>query len=175
MGFDIYGRNPTSEAGDYMRFSCWSWRPLLYLIGEESSDLLDRKALAALESNDGEGPTNQLVCNEIASRLERFLAVSDETEFTLIQRPQTLLWIRRRKTTSRYRVSRARIEEFILFLRNCGGFYVIQTAFVTIIFSLAFLNTPWHRVRAATHQFSIKTHTAKRLSLRAVCGHGVSA
>ena len=175
MGFDIYGRNPTSEVGVYIRFSCWAWRPLLYLIGETSCDLLDRKAFAALGSNDGEGPTTQHVCDDIASRLERFLAHSNETEFTQIQRTPTVQWISRRTTNSPYGVTRDDIEEFIEFLRNCGGFYVIQLAFVALNFSLAFFNTPWHRVRAAARNSLSNSLTSMGLQLHAICAQGISS
>jgi hypothetical protein len=38
MGMDVYGRNPTSEAGKYFRANVWSWRPIHALIEQECAD-----------------------------------------------------------------------------------------------------------------------------------------
>ena len=175
MGFSIYGRIPSSKAGEYFFASCWTWRPIVFLIGEVCGDLLDKRTLVALGSNDGVGPTSQVVCDEMASRLQRILSNCSESEFTRIQRPTILQFIRRRKPISPYRVSRDRLQEFVLFLRDCGGFCVLQMAFVSVIYSLAFFNTPWHRVRAAVRQYPTKPFALLKLTLRALCGHGVSA
>ena len=145
MGFCIYGRCPSSKGGECFSASSWTWRPLVYLIAETCSDLLDKRMLVTLGSNDGHGPTKQDVCDEMASRLQRFLASCNESKFTRIQRPPILQFIGRRKSDSPYRVSRERVEEFILFLQDCGGFYVLQMAFCSPILSLDFFYTPWHR------------------------------
>lgn len=175
MSFGVYGRKPSSEAGACFFTSCWTWRPIVFLIEEACGELLDKRTLVALGCNGGVGPTSQDVCDEMASRLQRILSNCSESEFTRIQRPTILQFIGRRNSISPYRVSRDRVQEFVLFLQDCGGFYVIQMAFVSFIYSLAFFNTPWHRVRAVFRQYPTKPFTILELSLRALCGHGVAA
>lgn len=174
MGFGVYGRKPSSKAGECFSASCWTWRPLLYLIGEQCRDVLDRRTLAAMGSNDGAGPASLDLCDEMAYRLERFLSNCTASEFTRIRRPQILQWIRRRKSNSPYRVSRDQVELFILFLRKCGGFYVIQMAFVSVIFPLVFLNTPWHPLGADASSIQSKPFPLLNLLMHAFCPHEVS-
>jgi hypothetical protein len=73
MGMDIYGRNPTSEAGKFFQANVWSWHPIHTLIEQECADLLDPKLLEKLGFNDGDGPEDQETCTAMANRFERWL------------------------------------------------------------------------------------------------------
>jgi len=73
MGMDVYGRNPSSEEGEYFRANIWSWRPIHMLIVELCSDLLNEEMLHSLGFNDGAGPESQEICTEMANRFDHWL------------------------------------------------------------------------------------------------------
>src|SRR5262249_6936091 len=73
MGMDVYGRKPTSPAGEYFWANVWAWHPIHGLLVELCSDLLDEDLLRRLSYNDGVGPKDQKTCTEIANRFDRWL------------------------------------------------------------------------------------------------------
>jgi hypothetical protein len=134
MGMDVYGRKPSSPAGEYFRANVWSWHPIHVLIEELCSDLLDEKTLEKLAFNDGAGPKKQKTCTAMASRFEAWmehhteghrvesdLQVTKEGRFVpeseLAANPDL-------ETVSPYRVTDEHLKEWVEFLRHCGGFEV---------------------------------------------------
>jgi len=133
-GMDIYGRNPSSEAGKYFRANIWSWRPIHALIEQECADLLDAELLERLGYNNGAGPKDQETCTAMANRFERWLehhvgghALDSELQITPEGRfvsederadnPEL-------ETVSPYGVEDEHLKEWVEFLRHCGGFEV---------------------------------------------------
>ena len=53
MGMDVYGKAPTSVAGEYFRNNVWWWRPLADFVTTEHADLTS--ACHYWHSNDGDG------------------------------------------------------------------------------------------------------------------------
>lgn len=53
MGMDVYGKAPTSKAGEYFRNNVWWWRPLANLCLEMAPDLC--APCTHWHSNDGDG------------------------------------------------------------------------------------------------------------------------
>lgn len=54
MGMDVYGKEPTTEAGEYFRNSVWWWRPLAkYILETAPTDITD--TCEHWGSNDGDG------------------------------------------------------------------------------------------------------------------------
>lgn len=54
MGMDVYGRNPSSETGEYFRNNVWWWRPLAdYIIQQAPEHLVVQ--CRHWHSNDGDG------------------------------------------------------------------------------------------------------------------------
>jgi hypothetical protein len=135
MGMDVYGRNPSEECGEYFRACIWSWAPLYEQVGLLCADLLDSEVLMSMAYNDGAGPDDQDTCSRMAERFESALAIHQDG-FTLpaesvrvteegrvvsqeeIARNPTL------KTYSPYKIRREHVQEWIRFLRHCGGFEV---------------------------------------------------
>lgn len=53
MGMDVYGKNPTSEVGEYYRQSVWGWHPLWHYV-----ELYHEQYASKVQhghSNDGDG------------------------------------------------------------------------------------------------------------------------
>src|SRR5947209_5860046 len=73
MGMDVFGRKPTSEAGEYFRANVWGWGPIHALMVELCSDLLGEGLLDQLAYNNGAGPADPDTCTEIANRFGRWL------------------------------------------------------------------------------------------------------
>lgn len=139
MGMDVFGLGPAGNgAGSYFRASIWEWRPILERLTLLCGDILDDDMLNAMSVNEGAGPEDQETCDAMAERLERWLAEDSRDEFFLendwsilrvdsegrflsekeLAENPTLV------TYSPYSVSRSGLEEFVTFLRNCGGFSV---------------------------------------------------
>jgi hypothetical protein len=117
MGFDIYGRKPSSDAGKYFRNTIWWWRPLRLLITLSCADILTIEDMRKLEFNDGHLYSPKKA-EAIASRLgeiaaDEKLLSSYETEIKRVL-PEIYkdCW------------SKDNILEFVEFLRNSGGFQV---------------------------------------------------
>ena len=135
MGMDVNGRNPDSPAGVYFRANVWSWRPIHALIIELCSDLLDEKTIEAIGYNDGNGPSDQRTCTEMATRFELWMEhhvqgleleipgvrVTEDGHFVpeeeLAEHPDI-------ETRTPYGVEDLHLKEWIEFLRHCGGFEV---------------------------------------------------
>ena len=138
MGMDVYGVKPVSETGEYFRASIWMWRPIWERMALLCGDLLNEELLIGMAHNTGWGPKSQETCNKIASRLEVWLAEDSRDEFFLENDKSTLRVTLdgrlvsdkelaaepKLETKSPYAVSREELQEFIDFLRSCGGFCV---------------------------------------------------
>lgn len=124
--------------GRYFRASIWSWFPLWDRLVELCSDFLGDDLLRAMTYNDGAGPGDQETCNKIAERLESWIAVDSSDVFYRLFDNSGLRVTQDGKfvsdaeleknsaiaTRSPYSIDRTHIEEFVRFLRSCGGFSV---------------------------------------------------
>ena len=54
MGMDVYGKNPTNEAGKYFRNNVWWWRPLATYILETAPQSITSQC-EHWGTNDGDG------------------------------------------------------------------------------------------------------------------------
>ncbi len=134
MAMDVYGRKPSSPAGEYFRANVWSWRPIHVLMIELCSDLLNPKTLSKMALNDGAGPKAQKTCTEMAKRFEQWMehhtegyTVESDLRITLEGRfvsAEELAANPDLETTTPYGVSDEHLKEWIEFLRHCGGFQV---------------------------------------------------
>lgn len=55
MGMDVFGKNPTSEAGEYFRNNVWWWRPLWQYCCEVGASVITDELAEAGCYNDGAG------------------------------------------------------------------------------------------------------------------------
>jgi hypothetical protein len=147
MGMDVYGKDASSEVGEYFRANCWSWRPIHLAIWECASDIIDADVIDQMACNDGAGLDTQDQCNELADRLEAWMQVEipdedifqpdqyNDPEFQVTEngqflgKDQTVMKDGKRvpyegETHSPYVVHKEHLEEFVGFLRQCGGFEV---------------------------------------------------
>ena len=134
MGMDVYGKDPSSECGQYFRANIWSWRPILDQIVATCRDLVDDELLEAMAYNDGAGPDDQVTCDEMADRLEEVLVLQPEgfsVESDLIVDEQGRLQSKdtvEENPTGNHRpayfAASEHVRQWIEFLRHCGGFEV---------------------------------------------------
>jgi hypothetical protein len=134
MGMDVCGRKSRSKAGECFRANCQSWRPLLALIEELCSDLLDEYTLEGLGYNSGVGPDDQKTCTEMARRFEAWaeqhppVFVPDfgvwVTAYGRVMVPAELAKNPEVEGTLSYKVRDDYLTKWIEFLRDCGGFEV---------------------------------------------------
>ena len=135
--FDKKSEYEAANPGTYFRASVWSWRPILDIIHNECSHLLDAKTLEGLAFNDGCGPDDQETCTEMAKCIEGFIRCSElfdgdggvyELESTLrVKKGGELIDVGadeelHNQTRSAYGVDFAHLLDFCKFLRSCGGF-----------------------------------------------------
>jgi hypothetical protein len=113
MGMDVYGNDPTSERGSYFRNNWWWWRPVAYYICEVAPDIASR--CEHWQSNEGDGLEEE-DCLELADFLQRE-----------IDSGRTAVWVEQYLKTQEgdewgYFASVENMQEFVKFLRECGGF-----------------------------------------------------
>jgi hypothetical protein len=136
MGMDVYGReNPQA----YFHATVWQWRPIHCLICAANARFklgFTAELLAAIAGNDGAGLESQADCNRLADALARLQHETASTTFSLDSDPQkvekTIYELIKPlinagwdiKSQRHYATTSHHLEEFIRFLRECGGFMV---------------------------------------------------
>jgi hypothetical protein len=133
MGMDVFG---IADPSCYFRASVWSWRPLAYLIEEANIRFavgISEETLELMHYNQGAGVRSQSQCYALADALERILAETTHHAFTLDSDGMGVEGVIEAALSASgwtfnggcpYRIDREHVEEFIRFLRVCGGFEV---------------------------------------------------
>ncbi len=130
-----FAADPSAKEGEYFRANIWAWDPIHYLMGEVCLDLLDDEVYWAMACNGGKGPRGQTVCAEMAARFAEWLSKFSGDTYI---RESTLRVVQNGRFVSEkeiaenpslrhrsaYRVRREHLQEWIVFLRHCGGFEV---------------------------------------------------
>ena len=139
MGMDLEGRHPLNESGVYFRANIWAWRPIHDLICKLGSDLISNTVLMHMSGNGGGGPKSSDVCRTLADRFSIWLEHNidghsvDGGCYVLVAKSShggqpfatsEQVADPNIKTESAYKVCDDHLQEFVSFLRNCGGFQV---------------------------------------------------
>ena len=152
MGMDVYGKHPSCEDGKYYRASIWSWRVIHAIVGlaNQRVPIITNELYDSMSYNDGAGLEDQTSCNELADCLEElikdpyvlrkyeFVVGSDINGDILISFKVNKKFAIDSKNIfvkegdkipiddlrSPYYISIGDINDFIKFLRSCGGFQV---------------------------------------------------
>lgn len=171
MGMDVYGKKPTTEAGQYFRNNCWWWRPLAQYACSVAPEITAK--CKYWQSNDGDGLGDEdskrladVLQDEIDSgRCEAYalnydLTLRAEPDQTCslcngsgvrtdvvgveMKMPERVVSVdaghhragqtgycngcngkgSRRPDSNSYPFSVENVQEFIEFLRGCGGFEI---------------------------------------------------
>ena len=134
-----YDVNP----GDYFRANVWGWRPLCEIMWESGACYeMPTKEWDGMAYNDGHGAENQEQCNRMVAKLKSWMMEKiwdDDGTYTpeafkkedMLVCAETGTFVRKAEaelkgidTRSPYRVSKERVEDWIAFLSECGGFKV---------------------------------------------------
>jgi len=143
MGMDCMGDNPQSKQGEYFRANIWSWGPIHHLICHYCDQhknvfgrtLIDDETLTHMSVNDGEGPADHKTCEILADYLDSYLKNEMdgdvlECEYGPYVCTETGKFLsdyesgQASETRRAYRVDRDHLQEFVGFLKECGGFRV---------------------------------------------------
>ncbi len=135
MGMDVLGRDPSGARGEYFRANVWAWRPIHELIGKLCDDLLDDELHLAMGFNGGDGPEEKAVCAEMARRFEDWLSTFPDDEYVLesdCRVDESGHFVTEKeiaenpsiKHRSAYSIARRHLQQWIGFLKECGGFSV---------------------------------------------------
>jgi len=120
MGMDVFGTN-----GNYFRANIWQWRAICYAMDLSGFDVPD-----GWHINDGEGLQTQEECDILVEGLEHFLISWDadrltyESRVTRVDDEGHFVDPGTPNSHSPYWVDRVQLEEFIDFLKACGGFAI---------------------------------------------------
>ena len=135
---EYYRLNP----GDYFRANVWGWRPLMEAMWESGACYdLPTKSWQGMAYNDGHGAPDQATCDRMIAKLEAWVELTtfdnDGAWTPEAFKEDTMLvtssgcFISREEadlkgieTHSAYRLYKVRMEAWIKFLSECGGFKV---------------------------------------------------
>ena len=104
--------------GVYFRANVWAWRPILDMIyaADERHELgIPEQTLTHMGFNDGAGLDNQADCDALADAMEDLLKEEGDVITWDCGDPDF---------KDAYRVGKSHVQDFIGFLRECGGFSV---------------------------------------------------
>ena len=145
MSLKMEARSTDNAGRGTFSLSCWEWAPLYSLLVGYCSSLIDEDTLRKLADLGGEGPRVQDSCDLVANALELaiyvveperhgkdsidvFAIASEELRVNEKGNQLTQAGLEDseqfRNSVTPYQISTERIEEFIAFLRQCGGFKV---------------------------------------------------
>jgi hypothetical protein len=125
MGMDIYGLKATAEAGNYFRANIWGWSPILG-IAQSANEIYGLGIdMSAWSFNDGAGLKTQDECNQLADAMENLLTMEGNTiKADHMECATALAAALGMKTQEQAETTREHAQEFVTFLRNCGGFQI---------------------------------------------------
>jgi hypothetical protein len=133
MGFDVYGKNAASDAGEYFRASVWSWRPIIDLMfearmitDEEAHDwsFNEGRGRDAQGAKDlGEAMSKWLADNPKAPGFSQVLDPTNPYELASVGGVLTSK-LDTPGAKSPYSTDRTHLQEWARFLLSCGGFEV---------------------------------------------------
>ena len=128
MGMDVYGKSPTTEVGAYFRKNVWGWHPLWNMCADLSPDIAGKVEYA--HTNDGDG-----LCGHDArllgrvlwdglwdGRVDQWIANDGESVDTIYGAES--IFFPDGRPENLYATDRQSVENFALFLRDCGGFEI---------------------------------------------------
>ena len=143
MSLKMEARSKENAGQGTFSLSCWEWAPLYSLLVGYCSSLIDEDTLRKLADLGGEGPEVQDSCDLVANALElaihiieperagqhRIDVFASASEDLRVNEEGNQLTPgeledseKFRNSVTPYRITTERIEEFISFLRQCGGF-----------------------------------------------------
>lgn len=132
MGMDVYGMDPTSEAGTYFRANVWSWSAILERIA--ATGVLPDEMVAEMGYNSGAGPDATLA-GVLADALEAMFRDADEDGIVVAMNEdgkngtamvglEALRFLTGSTAGADFSTDVAHVREFIAFARASGGFEV---------------------------------------------------
>ena len=118
MGMDIYGNN-----GEDFSVSIFNWPAYLHAMEASGLDVPDD-----WQYNDGAGLTSQSECDRYANALERWLGNAGISSVVLSPSNignRVLVEAFRQQPVTAVSVRTERLQDWIRFLRSCGGFRIL--------------------------------------------------
>ncbi len=132
MGMDVYGNKPANSKGEYFRSSIWGWPNIITVMAACGYDVPP-----SWHQNEGEGLATQESCDQLADMMDGFLSEKKDvmvpvcTEFgaevnnVLRKTGQDMFaGIKKIEPEDIKPLNVEFVQEFITFLRACGGFRI---------------------------------------------------
>lgn len=133
MGMDVYGNEPANSKGEYFRSSIWGWPNITTVMEACGYDVPQSWYM-----NDGEGLTTQESCDQLADMMDGFLSEKKDVSVPTCTAFGAQVTNMLNKdlpddieidmpTVDPTEVKPLNVEfvqEFITFLRACGGFRI---------------------------------------------------
>ncbi len=123
MGMDVYGKAHTRPEGKYFRVNIWGWGPICEFMEQAGFEVPE-----SWHMNDGAGLATQAECDTLAEKLQVFLREQEFSKLSLLSDLQVdstgRFLPKGQQGESPYSVRREKLEDWIRFLRACGGFEI---------------------------------------------------
>jgi hypothetical protein len=125
MGMDVYGNDPLNADGEYFRNNVWWWGPLWEYCHDVAPELASKVTYGF--SNDGDGLDGEDSIALAAALVEALASghtLKYEENFKAEKEKESQSSNESENFKSWYCFDTNNVEEFVTFLKNCGGFSI---------------------------------------------------
>jgi hypothetical protein len=126
MGMDVYGNAPTTKEGEYFRKNVWGWHPLWNLCEHLSPDIAGSVKYGHSNDGDGLGQRDAGMLGRLLwdalwdGRVDAFINSDEKSRERTYAKPPFF----GDAPDHYYATDRESVQNFALFLRDCGGFEI---------------------------------------------------
>jgi len=128
MGMDVYGKKASTEEGEYFRATIWSWPAILGLINTANEVFNLSYDTTGWDMNDGCGLETREECETLADAMQRLLDGTESPILTAQHSVTAQAFVAAMGGINglgqQAQTSTDHAQEFIIFLRGCGGFRI---------------------------------------------------
>lgn len=130
MGMDVYGQNASTEEGAYFRANIWAWPAILGLIKTANEVFNLSYDTTGWDFNDGQGLQTQEECDTLADAMQKLLDGAESPTLTAEHSPTAQAFMaavggsQQMGVKMQAETDKSHAQEFINFLRGCGGFII---------------------------------------------------
>ena len=137
MGMDLNGLNPKAEIGEDFSANVWGWH-CIHCLSDKAMEVYGLPyGTDGWQHNDGKGLKNQEECDKLADAIEGYFT-DNPLDDDILEVESDQIWVTRdgiiqiaeegkvrpKSARTPYYIKKEKIDKWVEFLRNCGGFEI---------------------------------------------------